>query len=247
MVNRVDKPSVKDWLILGGLLGSIAIVALDIIAVRGRNKTLRVELEKSAVSAQVQVKQAEEKAAEEISRIEQKIKSFEKKAIEANKKTAEVEVECREKMDSLRIAHQNKLKEQKEDYEQRIAKMQEDFNKRLNDIKVSAAPQTTNVRAVNNPEKKVRCNRCQGHGIIKVQERCKTCNGRGRIEKETGREWVDERRLGGAYKTKLRIKKAVVDCPDCLPGAFKGGGSKGYTIESKQCPKCNGVGSVSAK
>ena len=72
-------------------MGGIAIVAFDIIAVRGRNKTLRMELEKSAVSAQVQVKQAEEKATEEISRMEQKIKSFEKRVIEAKKKTAEME------------------------------------------------------------------------------------------------------------------------------------------------------------
>ena len=247
MVNRVDKPSVKDWLILGGLLGSIAIVALDIIAVRGRNKTLRVELEKSAVSAQVQVKQAEEKAADEIFRIEQKIKSFEKKAIEANKKTAEVEVECREKMDSLRIANQKKLKELRDDYEQRIAKMQEDLNKCVNNIKASNALRTANVRVSNDSKKKVCCNRCRGYGMIKVKERCATCNGHGRVDKVTGEEWVRELRLGGAHKSKLRIKKAVVDCPDCLPGTFKGGGSKGYTIESKQCPKCNGVGSVSAK
>ena len=83
--------------------------------------------------------------------------------------------------------------------------------------------------------------------MIKVKERCATCNGHGRVDKVTGGEWVDERRLGGTYKTSYRVKKAVADCPDCLPGAFKGGGSKGYTIESKQCPKCNGVGSVSAK
>ena len=86
MNNRADKPTVKDWLILGGIVGGVAIVAFDIIAVRGRNRTLRVELEKTAVSAQVQVKQAEEKAAEEISRIEQKIKSFEKRLLKQIKK-----------------------------------------------------------------------------------------------------------------------------------------------------------------
>lgn len=86
MNNRADKPAVKDWLILGGIVSGIAIVAFDIIAVRGRNKTLRIELEKTAVSAQVQVKQAEEKATEEISRIEQKIKSFEKRPLKQRRR-----------------------------------------------------------------------------------------------------------------------------------------------------------------
>ena len=75
-MGRVDKPEIKDWLILGGLVLAIAIVAFDIIAVRGRNNTLRVEMDALSINTQNQVKMAEKKAAEEIERIKQQIKSF---------------------------------------------------------------------------------------------------------------------------------------------------------------------------
>lgn len=242
MNNRADKPAVKDWLILGGIVSGIAIVAFDIIAVRGRNKTLRIELEKTAVSAQVQVKQAEEKATEEISRIEQKIKSFEKKAIEAKKKMAEVEAEFREKIDSLRIVNQNKLKDQKDDYEQRIAKMQEDFNDRMNKLRESMRKSTVRTNMPDTGSNShVRCGKCYGSGKIKVKERCATCNGRGKVEKQS----VGHRT--GGYRANTSVSTYMADCPDCLPGPMKGSGSKGYTIELKSCSKCGGVGSVPRK
>ena len=90
-MGRVDKPEIKDWLILGGLVLAIAIVAFDIIAVRGRNNTLRVEMDALSINTQNQVKMAEKKAAEEIERIKQQIKSFEKRISETKKKAAETE------------------------------------------------------------------------------------------------------------------------------------------------------------
>ena len=241
-MGRVDKPEIKDWLILGGLVLAIAIGAVDIIAVRGRNKALRVDMEASSINTQVQVKTAEKKAAEEIDRIKQQIKTFEQKIADAKKKVSETESECLEKVQSLKSDHQNKLKEQKEFYEQKIKTMQVDFEDRINKLRASVQKSSVQKRV---PEYRgssnVRCGKCYGSGMVKVKERCGTCNGRGKIDKKS----VGQRIGGGRISTSTSTY--VIDCPNCLPGQMKGLGSKGYTIESKSCPRCGGCGTVSDK
>ena len=237
IMGRVDKPEVKDWLILGGLVLAIAIVAFDIIAVRGRNNTLRVEMDALSINTQNQVKMAEKKAAEEIERIKQQIKSFEKRISETKKKAAETESDCLEKIQSLRAEHQKKLQEQKEMYEEKIKNMQADFDERVNKLK--ARTQKVPSRAPESGVKQnVRCGKCYGSGMVKVKERCGTCNGRGKIEKKS---------VGQRIGISTSTSTYVIDCPNCLPGQMKGLGSKGYTIESKSCPRCGGCGTVSDK
>lgn len=236
-MGRVDKPAIKDWLILGGLALTIAIGAFDIIAVRGRNKMLKEDFERLTKQSEFQLKNAETKAAAEKAGMEQKIKDLEGKVAESKRKMNDQAVDYGKKTDSLILAHQKELKEQKESYEQQIQKMIADYNEKMSESIVKQSP-TKEV------QRERRCNRCSGRGSVKVKEKCATCKGHGKIEKETGREWVCERRLGGTHKDSLRIKKSMVDCPDCLPGAFKGGGSKGYTIGSKSCPNCGGDGRV---
>lgn len=141
-MSRVDKPTIKDWLVVLGLVSVIVIVAVDIIVVRGRNKVLRDEIEKVSESAQIKVTYAEKKAAQQIARIEERIKFDEKKIADAKKQTIEVEDKYRERMKSVEESFQNKLKEQKEycerqkeSYERQIMDMRDDFNRRFRDYK----------------------------------------------------------------------------------------------------------------
>ena len=248
IMGRVDKPEVKDWLILGGLVLAIAIVAFDIIAVRGRNKMLKDDFQRMTKQSEFQLKTLEEKTSIATAGMEQKIKNLEEKVSEFKRKINEQTADYDNKTDSLISAHQKELKEQKESYEQQIQKMITDFNEKISESRGKQGTAPVTVAKEESSTKKVqrerRCNRCSGHGSIKVKEKCATCKGHGRIEKDGPERHRCERRLNGHWHSEWRKTVVRVDCPDCLPGAFKGGGSKGYTIESKPCPNCGGDGKV---
>ena len=237
MSERV-KPAAVDWLKLAGLLLAIVVVGLDITVMRGKNIKLLNSIETLRIEADTKVKAAELKAKEEVERSVQQVKAADKRILEARKKSQAAEAEAREKVRTMQMEQQAKIAELKESYEKRIREMRDEFNDRLNR---SRSVQKSTPRQVNDTPNTVRCNKCGGGGMVTVKERCATCNGRGKIQQESR----GTRR--GPYSTSTSISMVTVDCPDCLPGSFKGGGSKGYTIERKPCPKCNGTGELPSK
>ena len=237
MSNRV-KPSAMDWMKLIGLLFVIAFVAFDVIAMRGRNKILRESLEKQMIEMDVQLKAAEKKARDEGERAETRIKEVEKKMSETRRKAVEAESEFREKARAMQADSRKALEEQKAAYEKRIQEMQEDFNSRINSMrnKTRNAVQASSAQPIS--PKMERCGRCSGRGEIQEKEKCATCGGSGKI----GNVSLGTRR--GLNRTSTSTSTVYSDCPDCLPGTFRGSGSKGYTIQRKPCPRCNGTGAV---
>ena len=236
MSERV-KPSTADWLKVGGLLLAIAIAAIDMVVVRGRNKTLWNNLVAQQIEFEKNMKALEIKTGEEIARSNQQVKDAERKAAEARSKAKDAEAEFREEAREMQMTNQKKMEEQRKEYEKRIQEMKDDFTKRLNDMRTAARP--TPQHSSSRENKQIRCRSCSGIGQIQVKERCGTCGGSGRVQRNS---YGSRRGLTG---TSTSTSTVQVDCPDCLPGKFKGGGSKGYRIERKTCPKCNGRGMVS--
>ena len=238
MSERV-KPSTMDWLKVGGLLLAIAIAAIDMVVVRGRNKILWNNFVAQQTESEKNMKALEIKTGAEIARSKQQVKDAERKAAEAKSKAKDVEAEFREKAREMQMANQKKMEEQRTSYEKRIQEMRDDFNKRLNDMRTATRP--TPQQSFSRENKQIRCSRCSGLGQIQVKERCSTCGGSGRIQRNS----YGTRRGPSGISTSTSTVQ--VDCPNCLPGSFKGSGSKGYRIERKTCPNCNGTGTVVAK
>ena len=135
------------------------------------------------------------------------------------------------------------IETQKAAYEKRIQDMQADFDSRMEKYGREPSPSPSLQQSVDDSPKLARCKNCSGKGTIQVKKRCQQCGGSGRI-RETHTRWTHGDYIrDGHYSTST----TYVDCPSCLPGPFRGGGSKGYTIETETCPKCGGSGKVELK
>ena len=155
-MNRVDKPSLNDWLKLGGLVLAIAIAAFDVIIVRARNKTLCKNLEKQMIEMGMAVKTAERRASEEIERAKRLVKDAEKRMSETRQKSEEHEKEFRERADAQQVAHRKALEEQKGLYEKRMREMHEEFNRRMNNANARTAEMIENLTEQYNANRKAR-------------------------------------------------------------------------------------------
>ena len=137
-------------------------------------------------------------------------------------------------MDALRASCEKQIQEMKE---------------QINQQRMS--PQTNPVSVEEHKKATVRCSKCDGKGEIEIKKRCEHCGGSGKI-KETHKVWKSGGVVYGSdgswwnRRGREKISTTYSDCTHCLPGAFRGGGSKGYTIEKKVCPMCNGRGRVEA-
>ena len=154
-MGRADKPEIKDWLVVMGLVAVIVVIVIDIVVVRSRNKTLRAEIEKASEEAQVRMEKAEKDAVGKIALLEQKIRVCEEKVVQAKKNAAKVESDYIEKMNSQRADFQSKMREQqgiaqrqKESYEERIRVMRDDFNRKFDDYRdmMKSAQMASNVQ-----------------------------------------------------------------------------------------------------
>ena len=236
MSNRI-KPSATDWLKLVGLMAVLIAVAADIALVRSKNKTLWNNLVLQKIEMEKQIKAMEIKSNEENARADQRIKDAEKRVAEARGKIKNAEAELREKEREMQLASQKKIDELNASYETRIQEMRENFDKRMTDVRVHSQ-RRLNVEQTAQDHHMIRCRKCSGMGTITEKVRCQYCNGNGRVEKTA----VRNKRRGGTS-----VSTTLTDCPHCLPGPMRGSGSKGYTIEQKKCPNCNGAGMVTVK
>ncbi len=142
-------------------------------------------------------------------------------------------------LEDLRRSNRDELDKLKESHRAEIAELKAAYEKRLAEIAIRKESSEEEGQR-REPRRMVRCSRCSGKGEIQKKVRCVHCGGSGRI-KETTKRWV-----GGDYYRSSREKLSTTfsDCPYCLPGAMRGSGSKGYTIETETCPKCDGKGKV---
>lgn len=155
-MSRMDKPSVNDWLKLGGLVLAISIAAFDVIFVRAKNKTLSENIEKQAAERNKAVEAAERKASEDIERSRRLVKDAEKRISESRRMSMEAQKESREKLNAQMVAHRKALDEQREVYEKRMREMQEEFNRRMSKTNERNAQTIENLTEWYNERQKAR-------------------------------------------------------------------------------------------
>ena len=178
------------------------------------------------------------KANEEIARANQRVRDAIERLAEEKGKFKDAESEWSDRMREVQLANQKEVAELKASYENRIQEMKDDFDKRLNDTRFSARRMPQNYSQDSNM---VRCRGCAGKGFITEKRSCQHCGGSGKI-----RTTSEGLRKGGYNRsTRVSVSTVFADCPYCQPGAMKGGGSKGYTIERQTCPNCDGSGMMS--
>ncbi len=143
----------------------------------------------------------------------------------------------------------NRLETQKSEMMAKIKTLEDSINsktshheKKLKDLEEQVRNAENRAgKTENQPKKMVRCNKCSGKGEIQIKKRCTHCGGSGRIQESRTRR---SHRHGYYWGEHEKISTIFMDCPHCMPGAMRGSGSKGYTIETKSCPMCNGRGNV---
>ena len=238
-----QQPSALDFLKVIGLLVVIGVVAFDIFAVRSKNKVLwqsietqKTEFQLQKMELQSQIKELEEANADRKKDYKRKMEEVNKQIQDAKCRVKDNQTEQAEEITTLKESHQKAMEDQKAAYEKRIQDMQADFNSRMENMRRKPSPSPSPQRSVDTSPKLARCKNCSGKGTIQVKKRCQRCGGSGKI-KETH---IYNRNLRGSHGKNTRD----VDCPSCLPGPFRGGGSKGFTIETETCPKCGGQGKV---
>ena len=238
-----QQPSALDLLKVVGLLVIIGVVAFDIFAVRSKNKMLwqsietqKTEFQLQKMELQSQIKELKEVNADREKDYKRKMEEVNRQIQDAKCKVKDNQTEQAEEITILKESHQKAMEEQKAAYEKRIQDMQADFNSRMNNMRRNASQLSSSQPNVEISPKMVRCKNCSGKGAIQVKKRCQRCGGSGKIKEQH----TYNRNLRRSHGTNTRD----VDCPSCLPGSFRGGGSKGYTIETETCPKCGGQGKV---
>ena len=224
-----NQPSTFDWLKLLGLFVLLCFVSFDIFAVRVRNKAL----ERTIDAQKYEMDEMRSSFAKQIQTLNDKV------AVRDGNKALERTIgEQKHEMDKMRVSFEKQIKEVKNQIDQQ--KDQPEANRNP-----APAPSAS-------PERKkatVRCSKCDGNGEIEEKKWCEYCGGSGKI-KETHKVWKDGGTVYGANgswwnrRGREKISTIYSDCTHCLPGGFRGGGSKGYRIEKRTCPKCNGKGRV---
>ena len=238
-----QQPSALDFLKLIGLLVAIGVATFDIFAVRSKNKVLRQSIETQKTEFESKFKTLEEANTSKEKDHERKMEEMNKQIQDTKRRGKDKQEELAEEIATLKDAHQKAMEEQKAAYEKRIQDMQADFDSRVENMrrKPSPSPQrSVEQRSVDTSPKMARCRNCSGKGSIQVKKRCERCGGSGKI-RETRTRWKRGDYIRSGHESTYTT---YVDCPSCLPGAFRGGGSKGFTIETETCPKCGGQGKV---
>ena len=255
-----QQPSTIDFLKLIGLLVVIGAIAFDIFSVRKKNKMLWSSLETQKAEFQSKLKALEDENTSREKGHERKMADSEKRIEDAKCKSKDNQSELIEEIKTLKEEHRKAMEEQKTSFEKCIQEMKEDFSRQKEQWKEEiisrrVLAQTDKTDSIDmqkrddssqKKKKSYRCSKCSGKGEIQVKKRCEHCGGSGKIQ-ETHKRWVDRGNYyyNGYYgRGKEKISTVFQDCPHCLPGAMRGSGSKGYTIEKEKCPKCNGKGMI---
>ena len=246
----MDFSKVAALLVLAGL------ALCDIIVVRRSRDSIKKSADAMVLELENRLKYLENVRAEDEKDFRARLAAADAKCTEAKAKAEKLE----EKNMRTVEAYELKLQEAEGRYREEVEKLTASFESKMQDLHaklegsapVAASPRRNQpMEAAKAPDKEkpartVRCDKCKGKGEIQRKYTCDHCGGSGRI-KET---YVLNKNNNYPYsygwygRSSEKLSTVYTDCPHCLPGAFKGGGSKGYSIVTEMCPKCAGKGRV---
>ena len=208
------------------------------------------EAEKQLGVVKEKIRQIDEAAKQKVAESERKVKDAEKKVqmMEASvheyeQKLADAEKALKEmnsRMDTVSAEHERKMAELNIDHQKELERI-----KRMTAVcqmppTATAQNNTSAGSSTESQRRLVRCGRCMGRGEIKRKVTCKYCGGNGK-ERITTTRWVG----GDSFRNgREKLVTTNMDCSHCLPGDFRGRGSKGYTLETLTCPLCEGKGRI---
>ena len=251
-----------DFLKVAALLALAGLALCDIIVVRRSRDAIKRSADAMVLELENKLKALENARAEAEKDFRVRLA-----AADAKYRDAQVKVEKLEEKNERTVeTYDLKLQEAENKYREELEKLTMSFEGKMRDLQahletgttVAASPrrrhssisdeagqaqrEAPKARDKGRSANLVRCDRCGGKGEVQRKYTCDYCGGSGRIKethvlnKNYGYGWYG--RNGEKLFTQYN------DCPHCLPGAFKGGGSKGYSIVTEICPKCAGKGRV---
>ena len=251
-----------DFLKVAALLALAGFALCDIIVVRRSRDSIKRSADAMVSELENRLKDLENVRGEAEKDFRARLAAADAMYRDAKAKAKNLE----EKNERTVEAYEQKLQEANSKYREELEKLTASFESKIRDLhanletpnSVAASPrryqssvtdetdltkrEAPKARDTERPSNKVRCDRCGGKGEIQRKYTCDHCGGSGRI-KETH---VLNKNYGYGWYSRNSEKLSTMyhDCPHCLPGAFKGGGSKGYSIVTEICPKCAGKGRV---
>ena len=168
--------------------------------------------------------------------MEVSVHEYEQRLIDGEKTLKEMN----SRMDAASAEHERKMAELNIDHQRELERIKGTKVVRQMSPIATVQNKTSTDSSAENQRPFVRCSRCMGKGEIKRKVTCKYCGGNGK-ERVTTRRWVD----GDHFRSgREKVNTTTVDCSHCLPGDFRGRGSKGYVIETLTCPLCEGKGRI---
>ena len=251
-----------DFLKVVALLALAGLVLCDIIVVRRSRDSIKRSADATVSELENRLKDLENARAEAEKAFRERLAAADARYRDAKAKAEKLA----EKNERTVEAYEQKLQEAEGKYGEELEKLTASFESKIRDLNgnleppnaVAASPrqsrlsvadetdqtprESSKARDTERSSKMVRCDRCGGKGEIQRKYTCDYCGGSGRL-KETH---VLNKNYGYGWYSRNSEKLSTMyhDCPHCLPGAFKGGGSKGYSIVTEICPKCAGKGRV---
>ena len=251
-----------DFLKVVALLALAGLVLCDIIVVRRSRDSIKRSADAMVSELENRLKDLENVRTEAEKEFRERLAAADARYRDAKAKADNLG----EKNERTVEAYELKLQEAEGKYREELEKLTASFESKIRDLHgnletpnaVAASPRRSRSSIVDGTDltqgeapkardaerssNMVRCDRCGGKGEIQRKYTCDYCGGSGRL-KETR---VLNKNYGyGLYsRNSEKLSTMYNDCPHCLPGAFKGGGSKGYSIVTEICPKCAGKGRV---
>ena len=251
-----------DFLKVVALLALAGLALCDIIVVRRSRDAIKRSADAMVLELENRLKELENARAEAEKDFRARLEIADARYRDAKAKAENLA----EKNERTVETYEQKLQDAEGKYREELEKLTASFESKIRDLHgnletpnaVAASPRRSQSRVVDETDQTqreapkardterssnmVRCDRCGGKGEIQRKYTCDHCGGSGRI-KETH---VLNKNYGYGWYSRNSEKLSTTynDCPHCLPGAFKGGGSKGYSIVTEICPKCAGKGRV---
>ena len=258
-----ERSDIIDFIKIAVLLILTGCVMIDIFVVRRSEKSLKASIAAHIAEFEAKAKENESERIAAEADFRRRLKEAEQKVLAER---AEID-KIREEKRLMEESYEKKLEESEENYRKETEKLSASFESQIQALAarqdsissrrqalqhvskdpvkdVSISQLMDDRRRDDTSKKVVRCDRCLGKGEIQRKMTCDHCGGSGRIKETYVLSKTRNLGYGWNYSNGQKLSTVYQDCPHCLPGAFKGGGSKGYTIMTITCPKCDGKGKM---